>query len=88
MVDKVVLTVSYIQSITIAFAFKLFIGKIYLIVVKCLHSSGSLDSHTTLNRKDDLELEIFVFNLSVAVGVIFKLDFIDFLYFMVLVNNF
>jgi len=64
--------VSYIQSITISLIFKLFIGAIYLIVVVCLHSSGSLGSHTTLNGKDDLELEVFVFNLSV-VGVILKL---------------
>jgi len=45
-------------------------------------SSGSLDYHTTLNENDDLELEVFVFNLFVTVGVIFKLDFIDFFYIL------
>lgn len=48
---------------------------LYLILV-CLHSSGSLDSHTTLSGKDDLELEVFVYTLSYCWGDIMILNLV------------
>lgn len=56
---------SYFLSIMIIFTFKLqlfswLLLMLYLIIV-FLHSPGSLDPHTTLNGKDDLELEVFIY---------------------------
>ena len=56
-------TMFYIRILCIIYGFWLYVISVFLVVFE---------------QKDDLELEIFVFNLSVAVRVIFKLDFIDF----------